>query len=130
MFLEISQNSWENACARYYFLIKLKVFSWEFCKIFKNTFFYRRLPVAASEYLNFIQAIQQNQLTLCFMRSSGKNTWLGLFFVDFLSFVKQCSMGAYIQYIEMSISIWCFKYHPYRQNQPPPEKVVCKKRCS
>ena len=50
VFLEISQNSQENICARDYFLIKLQayfikkesvaqVFSCEFCEISKNTFF-------------------------------------------------------------------------------------------
>ena len=44
VFLEISQNSQENNCARASFLIKLQatlaqVFSREFCKICKNTFF-------------------------------------------------------------------------------------------
>ena len=60
MFLEISQNSQENTCARVSFLIKLqarnfikkeilaRVFSCEFCEISKNTFFYRTPPVAAS----------------------------------------------------------------------------------
>ena len=52
-FLEISQNSQENACVRDSFIIKLqacnfikkeslaKVFSCEFCEISKNTFLYR-----------------------------------------------------------------------------------------
>ena len=57
MFLKISQNSQQNACARVSFLINLifikkdtlaEVFSCEFCEIFKNTFFYRKPPVAAS----------------------------------------------------------------------------------
>ena len=53
MLLEISQNLQENACTRVSFLIKLqgsaynfikketlvKVFSWEFSEISKNTFF-------------------------------------------------------------------------------------------
>ena len=52
VFLEFSQNSQENTCARVPFLIKLQVsscnfikketpgqvFSCEFCEIFKNTF--------------------------------------------------------------------------------------------
>ena len=42
--LQISQNSQENACARVSFSIKLQVF----CKISRNTFFYRTPPVAAS----------------------------------------------------------------------------------
>ena len=62
VFLEISQNSQENTCARASFLIKLQswacnfikdealaqVFSYEFCEISKNTFFYGAPPVAAS----------------------------------------------------------------------------------
>ena len=51
LFLEISQDSQENTCARVYFLIKLQVFatllkktlgqvfSCEICEIFKNNFF-------------------------------------------------------------------------------------------
>ena len=63
VFLEISQNSKENTCARVSFLIKLrtsacnfikketlaKVFSCEFCEISKSTFFYKTPPVAASK---------------------------------------------------------------------------------
>ena len=56
VFLQISQNSLENTYARFSFLIKLpatllkketlvEMFS---CEIFKNTFFYRTPPVAAS----------------------------------------------------------------------------------
>ena len=64
LFLEISQNSQENACAKVSFLIKLQVQAWasscikketqaqvfscEFCEISKNTFFYRTPLVAAS----------------------------------------------------------------------------------
>ena len=53
-FLEISQNSPENTCARVSFLIKLQarslaqVFSCEFCKISKKTFSYRTPLVAVS----------------------------------------------------------------------------------
>ena len=64
VFLEISQNSLENTCARDSFLIKLQaeacnfikkeslaqVFSCEFCEISKNTFFHRTPLVAASVY--------------------------------------------------------------------------------
>ena len=64
VFLEISQNSQENTCARVSFIIKLQasacnfikketlaqVFSCEFCEISKNTFSYRTPPVAASGY--------------------------------------------------------------------------------
>ena len=57
------QNSQEHTCARVPFLIKLQaescniikkqtmvlVFSFDFCEIFKNTFFYRTTPMVASE---------------------------------------------------------------------------------
>ena len=64
MFLKISQNSQENICAGVSFLIKLKtrpqicnlitkekltqLFSYEFCEIFKNTFFKEYLCATAS----------------------------------------------------------------------------------
>ena len=58
MFLETSQNSEENTCARVSFLIKLQacnfikketqVFSCDFCKTPKNNFSYRTPLVAAS----------------------------------------------------------------------------------
>ena len=63
-FLEISQNSQENTCARVKVaalrpeacnVIKketlAQVFSCEFCQMSKNTFFYRTHPVAASVLL-------------------------------------------------------------------------------
>ena len=64
VFLEISQNSQENTCARVSFLIKLQalacnfikketptqVFSCEFYEISKNTFFTKHLWATASEY--------------------------------------------------------------------------------
>ena len=55
MFLEISQNSQENTCAKVSFLIKLQkkealaqVFSCEFCDISKNTFFTEHIRTTAS----------------------------------------------------------------------------------
>ena len=52
VFLEISQNSQEDTCARVPFLIKketvAQAFSCKFCKISLNTFSYRRPPVATS----------------------------------------------------------------------------------
>ena len=60
VFLEISQNSQENTCARVSLLIKLQasnfikketlaqVFSCEFCESYKNTFFHRTPLVSAS----------------------------------------------------------------------------------
>ena len=60
--LKISQDSQENTCARFSFLIQVQasacnfikketqaqVFSCEFCEIFKNTIFHRTPPVPAS----------------------------------------------------------------------------------
>ena len=62
VFLEISEISEENTCARVSFLIKLQAYTFNFikketlaqvlsceiCKISKNTFPYRTSPVAAS----------------------------------------------------------------------------------
>ena len=63
VFLKISQNSQENTCARTSLLIKLQaeagnfvkketltqVFSYEFCEVFRNTFFTEHLWTTASE---------------------------------------------------------------------------------
>ena len=62
MFLEISQNSQENTCARASFLIKFpqacnfikkenltQMLYCEFCEISKTTFFHKTPPLAASE---------------------------------------------------------------------------------
>ena len=58
VFLEISQNSQENTCARVSFLIKFikketlaQVFSCEFCEISKNTFFTEHLWETDSGWL-------------------------------------------------------------------------------
>ena len=51
VFLGILQNSQENTCVRVNFIKKetlAQVSSCEFCKIYKNTFFHRTLPMAAS----------------------------------------------------------------------------------
>ena len=64
--LEISQNSQENTCSRFPFLIKLQaevcnfikkgalaqMFSCEICEISKNTFFIEHLQVTASDFKN------------------------------------------------------------------------------
>ena len=50
LFLEISQNSQENACARVSFLIKLQGLG----EIFKNTFFTEHLQTTATDILPFI----------------------------------------------------------------------------
>ena len=62
VFIEILQNLQDNTCTRVSFLIKLQalrlcltlaqVFSYEFCGISNNTFFYRTPLVAASKFVN------------------------------------------------------------------------------
>ena len=47
VFLEISQNSQENTCARVSFWILTQMFFVEFCEIYKNIFLHRTPPVAA-----------------------------------------------------------------------------------
>ena len=58
MFLENSQNSQEKTCARVSVLIKLtlaQVFSCEFYKFSKNTFFTEHLWTTASIFYAFLQ---------------------------------------------------------------------------
>ena len=74
MFLEISQNSQENTCARVSFLIKLQalnfiknetlaqVFSCEFCEISKNTFLAEHLRVTASDHQSLEYSLQHESL--------------------------------------------------------------------
>ena len=87
------QNLQENTCARISFLIKLQVLFCEFCKIFKKTFFYRTLPVAAfdAQFSFFIArhksninlnlmlpSYRANQLTGFYMKVALPFNWLTL----------------------------------------------------
>ena len=69
MFLEISQDSQENNLCQSLFFKKeilAHVFSFEFCEISKNTYSYRRPPVAASQCsrnLEFEKRTDQNFIT-------------------------------------------------------------------
>ena len=58
VFLEISQNSQENICARVSFL--------KICKISKNTFSYRTPPAAASDGAYKIKQTEEKSLTTQF----------------------------------------------------------------
>ena len=86
VFLEISQSSQENACARVSFLIKLKtcnfikketlaqVFSCEFCEISKNTFFHKTPLVTAS------MCTPSVILVFCFILAASNTViWVSLF---------------------------------------------------
>ena len=60
VFLEISQNSKENTCARVVFFNKSyrpEAFFREFCEISKNIFCYGTPPVAASEDIYFLRLL-------------------------------------------------------------------------
>ena len=66
VFLEISQNSPENTCARLYFLIKLQVFSSEFCEISKKNFLTEHLWATASGIKAFeFRVMQENIFPSC-----------------------------------------------------------------
>ena len=60
VFLEISQNSQENTCARVSFLIKLQAWAIpvNFAKFLRTPFFYRTPPVAASELYKVILILE------------------------------------------------------------------------
>ena len=80
MFLNISQNSQENTCASLFFnkvagnFIKketlVQVFSCEFSKIFKNTFFTEHLRATASKY----RSVKRNSHN--FKESSALNPFM------------------------------------------------------
>ena len=92
VFLEILQKSQENICTRVSFLIKLQVsdlpcssvkkdtltqsLSCEFCEISKNSFFYKRPLVGASE--NIMQQCKQvlNSLANQLQALNSQNTWV------------------------------------------------------
>ena len=80
MFLKISQNSQENACARVFFLIKFQaeaskfikketlaqVLFGEFCQTFlKKTFFIEHLQATASVYKYYMGAVSRDLLQTC-----------------------------------------------------------------
>ena len=110
MFLEISQNSQENTCARVSFLIKLQVevcnfikketleqvFPCEFCKISKNTFFYRTLLVDCF-YVFDVTGFQ--------------NTCLGFYLYFKINITKGVSCSIYMVKLLLNlISCFSFKY--------------------
>ena len=95
VFLEISQNSQENTCARAFFLIKLQgcnfikketltqVFSCEFCEISKNTFSTEHLQTTASSkrFLLFLKmTIFRKKRRFVFQNSLEKHLWWDLVF--------------------------------------------------
>ena len=85
VFLEISQNSQENTCARVSFLIKLQVsacnfieietlaqvFSCEFCEIFNNTFFTEH-PLATASVI-WETTLPEGHLQMKLVRNYGSS---------------------------------------------------------
>ena len=64
VFLEISQNSQENTCAKFILIKTLaQVFSCEFSVISKNTFPYRTPPVTASEQIQLSFGVPKDKGT-------------------------------------------------------------------
>ena len=55
VFLEISQNSQENTCARFFSLIKLQ--AWVWYRYFKNTFFIKHLRTTTPDALKGFKKI-------------------------------------------------------------------------
>ena len=120
VFLEISQNSQENTCARVSLLINLQaevcnfikkdtlalVFSSEFCKISKNTLYYKTPLVAASvnillvvyidysifTYKSFLFQFSGVYNSLLSIRNSSMKSW-GFYWRNdwvILLFVRNC----------------------------------------
>ena len=125
VFLEFSQNSQENTCARVSFQIKLQasgnfikketlaqVFSCEFCEISKNTFSYRTPPVAASVITVLILLLASCRANQTAMDYCGDgNTCLG----SVSSYVCVCEAPGwklnpsnYKECMEGTISLYCF----------------------
>ena len=78
VFLELSQYSQKNTCGRVSSpFIKIETlaqaFSFEFCKISKNTFFYRTPPVAASEDDIRLSYFQRFITRLCYKALYNEN---------------------------------------------------------
>ena len=82
VFLEISQNSQENTCARVSFLINCRpeVFSCEFCEISKNTFSYTKQNKSQLKYYEMVLYRIKNLLPikdiLKILSSSGINDYI------------------------------------------------------
>ena len=72
VFLKISQNSQENTCARFSFLIKLQTSA---CNFIKKRLWHRCFPVKFSEFLRIL--FLQNTSRRVFLTYSGKaeNLW-------------------------------------------------------
>ena len=103
-FLKISQNSHENTCT-----IKketlAQVFSFEFCKIFKNTFFTEHLRTTAS-WDDLSQSYVTSPLALRCDTSVCNNSWWSLLMLfharmmSFCEFLKIFNMNQTLIIIE------------------------------
>ena len=122
--LEISQNSQENTCARVSFLIKLKakacnfikketlaqVFSREFFKISKNTFFHRTPLLAVS------MCIPSFILDFCFILvASNTVIWACLFGAHRFKLEVENFIFHVVVFFRKTFQVWhgnsCFVLH-------------------
>ena len=119
VFLEISQNSQENTSARVScnFIEKetlAQVFSCEFCKISKNSFYYRTPLVAASGY--WLKQIQYNQKKTFEVMYTKLNWYLrccciSRFVSENVSILKRFSIFLFIiTSTNTSTKIWCWLF--------------------
>ena len=119
MFLEISQNSQENTCARVSFLIKLQVevcnfikketleqvFPSEFCKISKNTVSYGT-PLVDCFYVFDVAGFQNTCLSfyLNFKININKGVSCSIYMVKLLSNLIGCFN---FKYVFGSLNLFC-----------------------
>ena len=120
LFLEISQNSQENTCARVSFLIDscnfikketlAEVFSYEICKIFKNTFFTEHLWTTASAtwFCKLISVI--SKLKFCFIQITWKAN---------LEIMKHSCQLSRIDWEAPGFGHQLTKLSPHRSNELP-----------
>ena len=115
VFLNISQNSQENTCARVSSLIKFQaepynfiktetlaqVFSFEFCEIFKNTFFTEHLWTNTSK--NILTFTDSDASTSTDSVGSS-SACCSAFFVEYHNFLSQ------IQWIQLQENHFIFRY--------------------
>ena len=139
MFLKISQNSWENTCARVSFLNKVffikketvtQLFSCEFCEISKNTFTHgtpldevHDIPNQIKNFLSFWgQKMKNVKSARYFARHWILQNWRKYSQVCFLqndhqAYHTNVSLNAFVQSIILFIVYYYYYYYYFSQNQ-------------
>ena len=113
VFLEISQNSQENTCARVSFLIKLQVpgLKVEFCEISKNTFSYRTpmahtIHVASVNHVFSLRSLSKRRFAVSFFFG---NLFHGLFVLQIkllLAKASSCNNYCVLRFICISMRVF------------------------